>query len=72
MTCMRFEEMEIVYDGLASAIDKAGSGKEAIFLAKLSLVLAHRIGSIETFNTCLEIAQQDLDIEPRTLSAADD
>ena len=37
MTSMPFEELETVYDNLASAIDQVGSDKEALLLTKLAL-----------------------------------
>ena len=67
MTSMPFEELETVYDNLASAIDQVGSDKEALLLTKLALVLANRIGDLDTFNDALRTALQDLDIEPQPL-----
>ena len=67
MTSMPFEELETVYDNLASAIDQAGNDKEALLLTKLALVLADRIGNLDTFNDALRTALQDLDIEPQPL-----
>ena len=67
MASMPLEEVETVYDNLASAIDQAGSDKEALLLTKLALVLANRIGDLDTFNDALRTALQDLDIEPQPL-----
>lgn len=67
---MPFEDMETVYDELVSAIDRTGPAKELLLLTKLTLVLADRIGCIDTFNEALHIALQDLDIEPTPLHAA--
>ena len=67
MTSMPCEELETVYDNLASAIDQVGSDKEALLLTKLALVLANRIGDLDTFNDALRTALQDLDIEPQPL-----
>ncbi len=71
MKSMPFPDLETAYDSLASAIDNAGADKELLLLAKLALVLADRVGSIETFNEALSIAQEDLDVEPQPLHAID-
>jgi len=67
MTNMPFEELEAVYDALAASIDQAGPDREALLLTKLALVLAERVGDLDTFNDALQIALQDLDIEPQPL-----
>jgi hypothetical protein len=60
MTTMRFEELELAYEGLADAIDRAGAGNEALFLTKLALMLAHRVGQIDVVQACIEDALKDL------------
>ena len=46
MTPMPFEHLEQVYEQLAEAIDRAGPANEALFLTKLALTLAHRLGDL--------------------------
>jgi hypothetical protein len=45
MSTLRFEELENIYDELATAIDAAGPEQESVFLAKLALSLAHELGN---------------------------
>jgi hypothetical protein len=53
---MPFQDLEQAYETLAAAIDRAGPANEALFLAKLALVLAHRLGDIESFQTSVTTA----------------
>jgi len=55
-----FEDLEKAYDLLAAAIDGAGPEKEALFLAKLCLTLAHEIGDLTTVEQAIDIAKADL------------
>ena len=57
---MPFEQLEHVYAGLAAAIDRAGPDHEALFLAKLVLVLADRLGDVAEFEQSVATALQDL------------
>ena len=43
---------------------------EAVFLAKLALVLAHRAGAGVDFADCVETAARDLDVVARPLGTA--
>ena len=45
---------------LATAIDTAGEEKEALFLARLALLLAHEIGDIAIFKKAVATALEDL------------
>lgn len=56
-----FERLEQVYEALAAAIDRAGADKEALFLAKLALVLAQRAGEGVDFDDCVTVALRDLE-----------
>ena len=62
-----FEALEAVNETLASGIDRAGEAHEAVFLAKLALVLAHRAGAGVDFADCVETALRDLDVVARPL-----
>jgi hypothetical protein len=55
-----FEDLEKVYDLLAAAIDGAGPEKEALFLAKLCLTLAHEIGDLTIVEQAIDLAKVDL------------
>ena len=46
MSAMPFEDFETAYETLATAIDQAGPAREALFLTRLALVLAHELGDI--------------------------
>lgn len=60
MTGMPFEDFENVYERLASAIDRAGPDNEALFLAKLVLLLAQCLGDAAVVATSIEAALRDL------------
>ena len=60
MSQMPFDDLESAYEALATAIDTAGEQKEALFLTRLALVLAHEIGDIATFKTAVLTALEDL------------
>ena len=57
---LKFEGLEKVYDLIAVAIDEAGPEKEALFLSKLCLTLAHKIGELAVIEEAINIAQRDL------------
>ena len=62
MTTMPFEHLEQAYDALAEAIDRAGPRSEALFLTKLALALAHRLGDLDGFRAAVAEALQDLQV----------
>ena len=55
-----FEDLERVYEAMAHAIDRAGPEREAVFLTKLVLTLAHKMGNIDTIIDAIAIAGQNL------------
>ncbi len=57
---LSIEGLEIVYDKLAQAIDRAGEEKVKLFLVKLALLNANVIADPEVFNQQLEAALLDL------------
>ncbi|NKC15315.1 MAG: DUF2783 domain-containing protein [Gammaproteobacteria bacterium] len=57
---MNFDELEVVYDLIAEAIDEAGSDNTPLLLSKLALLLAHEIGDLQTVKRAVEAAKQDL------------
>jgi hypothetical protein len=62
-------DLETAYELLAEAIDRAGAEREALFLARLALALAHECGDIAAFRRAVEIA--DLAATPPLRPGAD-
>lgn len=52
--------LEDVYDALATAIDQAGPDKAELFLVKLALLNAQRLGSAELVREHIAAALRDL------------
>ena len=61
MSAMPFEDFETAYETLATAIDKAGPEREALFLTRLALVLAHELGDIGEFQNAIRTALDGLE-----------
>ena len=61
MSAMSFEDFEIAYETLATAIDQAGPEREALFLTRLALVLGHELGDITAFRNGIKTALEGLD-----------
>lgn len=59
MSDMPFADLEVAYETLAEAIDRAG-GDEALFLTKLVMLLAQSGGDLTHFQEAVAIAEQDL------------
>lgn len=53
-------QLEAVYDTLAEAIDQAGPQQSELFLTKLCLLLANRLGSDAAFAEDVKTALTDL------------
>ena len=51
-----FAELEQVYDLLAAAIDEAGPEQEALFLAKLALLLARQAPDVDCIREAIATA----------------
>jgi hypothetical protein len=60
MSQMPFDDLEAAYEALALAIDTAGEKREALFLTRLALVLAHELGDIELFKRAVQTALEDI------------
>ena len=56
MSTMPSADFEIAYETLATAIDSAGREREALFLTRLALVLAHELGDIAVFQNAVRTA----------------
>lgn len=52
--------LESVYDALATAIDAVGEDRSELFLVKLALLAAHRIGDEQAFAQLIAAARRDL------------
>jgi hypothetical protein len=61
MTTLPFTDLETAYEVLAEAIDTAGPEGEAVFLARLALVLAHETGDIAMFKRAVATALTAMD-----------
>jgi hypothetical protein len=60
MSTLPFDDLEKVFETLALGIDRAGPQHEALFLAKLVLLLAHDAGQYERFKQHVDAALNDL------------
>ena len=60
MSQMPFDDLEAAYEALALAIDTAGQEREALFLTRLALLLAHELGDIAAFKRAVQTALDDL------------
>jgi hypothetical protein len=60
MSQMPFDDLEAAYEMLATAIDTAGEPREALFLTRLALVLAHELGDIAAFKRAVQTALDQL------------
>ncbi len=55
-----FDDLETAYEALATAIDTAGEQREALFLTRLALLLAHELGDIAAFKRAVATALEEL------------
>ncbi len=60
MPALTIPQLETVYDTLAEAIDQAGPRQSELFLTKLCLLLANRIGDDAAFADDVKAALADL------------
>jgi hypothetical protein len=61
---LRFEDLEKAYDMIAAGIDDAGPDCESLFLAKLSLALAHHVGNLAVVEQAIADAHANLHPSP--------
>jgi len=57
---MTHADLEAVYEALANRLDKVGSEKTPIFLAKLVLLLAHDLGDAARVQSHIAAAAEHL------------
>jgi hypothetical protein len=55
-----FDDLEDAYERLAAGIDAAGAANEALFLAKLAMLLAEKLGDRQAFAASVDAALADL------------
>ena len=60
MSQMPSDHLEAAYEALAVAIDSAGEQREALFLTRLALLLAHELGDVAAFNRAVQTALEEL------------
>jgi hypothetical protein len=58
--CLDIAGLEAVYDQLATAIDAVGPPQSELFLVKLVLLAADRLGSPQLFADLVQAALKDL------------
>jgi hypothetical protein len=58
---LAFEDLEVAYEQLATAIDAVGPENESLFLAKLTLTLFHKMADLEQIENAISIARSDLE-----------
>lgn len=70
MTTLPLSDLEDIYDELAEAIDRVGPAQETIFLAKLTLALAHHLGDRALISTLIRDCEMPVEEaqSPDTLS----
>ena len=56
MSQLPFDNLESSYEALAAAIDTAGEKREALFLTRLALLLAHELGDATAFRRTVQAA----------------
>ena len=61
MSNMPFDDLEVAYEALATAIDTAGAEREALFLTRLALLLGHELGDIAAFRNAIRAALEGLE-----------
>jgi hypothetical protein len=54
------DDLEAAYEALAVAIDSAGEQREALFLTRLALLLAHELGDTAAFKRTVQTALEGL------------
>jgi hypothetical protein len=54
MSTLTFEQLETLYDELATAIDQAGREQESVFLAKLILAMAQEFGHADRIGALIQ------------------
>lgn len=60
MSHLSTADLELVYDQLAQAIDRAGPEKSELFLVKLAMLAAQALGDARAFTALTQAALQDL------------
>tara|TARA_R110002072_G_scaffold19917_1_gene73302 strand:+ start:1999 stop:2226 length:228 start_codon:yes stop_codon:yes gene_type:complete len=59
-TPMTFTDLEKLYDLMAETLDEFDVQQHSLFLSKLSMVLSHEIGDLETVINAINVAKDGL------------
>lgn len=57
---MSFEALEKLYDVIAETLDEVGVEQHSLFLSKLSMALAHKVGDLKVVEEAIEMAKDGL------------
>lgn len=57
---MTADELDAMWERLAEAVTAAGDGREALFLAKLALLLGREVGDLARVEALIVTAMRDL------------
>lgn len=57
---LTIEALEVIWERLAEAIDRAGPERESLFLAKLAILLANALGDRARGEALIAMALEDL------------
>ena len=58
---LTIDDLETVWECLAEAIDRAGSDRQQLFLAKLAILLAYALGDRGQVEALMATALEDLE-----------
>ena len=58
---MNHQDLENTYAALALKIDEVGETNSELFLAKLVILLAHKIGDADEVQKCIDDAAKSMD-----------
>ena len=57
---MAFEALEKLYDVMAETLDEVGVEQHSLFLSKLSMALAHKVGDLKVVEEAIKMAKDGL------------
>ncbi|PCI33920.1 MAG: hypothetical protein COB54_02660 [Alphaproteobacteria bacterium] len=57
---MAFDDLEQLYDLMADTLDKVGPDQHSLFLSKLVMILAHRMGDLASVTEAITLAEDGL------------
>lgn len=57
---MTFDALEKLYDVMAQTLDEVGVKNHSLFLSKLTMALAHKVGDLKVVEEAIKMAKDDL------------